>query len=74
MEDRRTWFMNDTDTERFEVMRHRRSSSSTQGAMNRMGSRMAVVQSHELSAEDRKLAEMGYEQVRFSTSYQRFTY
>lgn len=70
MQDRRNSSVTDTDAEKLEAMRHRRSSSSTLIAMSRIGSRIAVVQSHELSAEDRKLAEMGYEQVRPSVSHQ----
>lgn len=52
------------ETERLGAMKDRRKSSVHQHALERaIQDQKAIVEAGELSAEDRKLAELGYKQV-----------
>jgi hypothetical protein len=52
------------DAERLQAMKNRRKSSVNQAALDRaLAAKVAVIEGRELSEEDRKLAEMGYQQV-----------
>ena len=54
----------EAETSRLQAMKNRRQSSVNQQALERaLAAKVAMIEGHELSEEDRKLAEMGYEQV-----------
>jgi hypothetical protein len=58
------------EASRLQSMKNRRKSSVNQAALERaLEAKVAMVEGHELSDEDRKLAEMGYEQVRIASLY-----
>lgn len=61
------------EAERLQSMKERRRSSAHQHALERANhSQRAIVEAAELSAEDRKLAELGYKQVRrFQRSFKK---
>lgn len=64
MESRRKSAGGEAYAKRLQSMKDRRKSSVNQAALDRaLAARVAMVQGMELSEEDRKLAEMGYQQV-----------
>jgi hypothetical protein len=64
MDGRRRSSVGESQAQRLEIMRERRKSSANQAALDRaMKAKIALVEGKELSKADRKLAEMGYQQV-----------
>lgn len=65
MEGRRRSFLADPEAEKLQSIKNRRKSSVNQAALDRaLAVKVAMVEGKELSEADRKLAEMGYQQVR----------
>ena len=57
--------MAEPQAERLQSMKDRRKSSVNQAALDRaLAVKIAIVEGKELSEADRKLAEMGYQQVK----------
>jgi hypothetical protein len=57
------------EASRLRSMKYKRKSSVNQAVLERaLEAKIALVEGHNLSEEDRKLAEMGYEQVRKTSS------
>ena len=64
MEGRRKSSIGEPNVQRLQAMKDRRKSSVNQAALDRaLAAKVAVVEGAELSDADRKLAELGYEQV-----------
>jgi hypothetical protein len=64
MENRRRSSVAEPEAERLQTMKNRRKSSVNQAALDRaLAVKVAMVEGKELNEADRKLAEMGYQQV-----------
>jgi hypothetical protein len=64
MEGRRKSSVGEPYAKRLQSMKDRRKSSVNQAALDRaLEAKVAMVEGRELSEADRKLAEMGYQQV-----------